>query len=68
MSKIYKTEYIDITLSSFSCSNDELFKMAVGVCTALQLITKSNFPPVAVVNEYDDFYGRSITIEQKVTA
>lgn len=65
MAKIYDTVTKDIMLSGFNTSPDELMRCAVGVCTALQMENPSGFPPVVVINEYDDFFGYSVNIIHK---
>lgn len=59
------TENNDITISSFDIAPDDLLTMVVGVLTALQLKHPTPFIPRTIINEYDEFYGNSVTIKYK---
>lgn len=52
----------DIMISSFTASPDELLRCSVGVATAFQMLHPTPFPPVCVLNEYDDYFGNSVNI------
>lgn len=52
-------------VSSFEASPDDLMQCAVAVATALQIKHPSPFCPVAVMNEYDEFFGNSVNVVHK---
>lgn len=52
----------EIMISSFTASTDELLRCSVGVATAFQMLHPSPFPPVCVLNEYDDYFGNSVNL------
>ena len=52
----------DVMISSFTASPDELLRCSVGVATAFQMLHPSPFPPVCVLNEYDDYFGNSVNL------
>lgn len=52
----------DIMISSFTLSPDDLVKCGIGVATAMQIKRPTPFPPVCVLNEYDDYFGNSVNI------
>lgn len=52
----------DIMISSFTASPDELMRCSVGVATAMQMLHPLAFPPVCVLNDYDDWFGNSVNL------
>lgn len=52
----------DIMISSFTASPDELLRCSVGVATAFNMLHPTPFPPVCVLNEYDDYFGNSVNL------
>lgn len=62
---VLETVTNDIMLSSFTASPDELLRFSVGVATAFQMLHPSPFPPVCVLNDYDDFFGNSVNLVLK---
>lgn len=59
---VLKTVTNDIMISSFTASPDELLRCSVGVATAFQMLHPTPFPPVCVLNEYDDYFGNSVNL------
>lgn len=59
---VLKTITSDIMISSFTASPDELLRCSVGVATAFQMLHPTPFPPVCVLNEYDDYFGNSVNL------
>lgn len=62
---VLKTDTKEIMLSSFDLSADVLMRCAIGVTTALHMLYPTNFLPQVILNDYDDFFGNSVTIEYK---
>nr|CDL65973.1 unnamed protein product [uncultured bacterium] len=59
---VLETVINDIMISSFTASPDELVRCSVGVATAMQMLNPTPFPPVCVLNEYDDYFGNSVNL------
>lgn len=59
---ILETVTNDIMISSFTVSPDELMRCSVGIATAMQMLHPTMFPPVCVLNEYDDYFGNSVNL------
>lgn len=59
---VLETVTNDIMISSFTASPDELVRCSVGIATAMQMLYPSTFPPVCILNEYDDFFGNSVNL------
>lgn len=59
---VLETVTNDIMISSFMASPDELVRCSVGVATAMQMLHPTPFPPVCVLNEYDDYFGNSVNL------
>lgn len=59
---VLETVINDIMISSFTASPDELVRCSVGVATAMHMLHATPFPPVCVLNEYDDYFGNSVNL------
>lgn len=59
------TRKIDVLISSFELTDEELEYITAIVGVGLMFIHKTDFMPVIIKNGYDDFFGKNNTVSFK---